>query len=264
MITSRGCLYHCKYCVSGNIKYKKFRKRSYKDVIAEMQYIKNKYQITDIIFYDDCFFYDPLTLHQDIFNFCSMLIQKNINMTWQIEIRCDLFEKINNNDIILMYKSGCRQINLGIEKTSEEGLKYLGKNSFSNILAEHIMHIKKISKIKVAGTFILGGQYETKRNIEQIIQSSIKMNLDFAHYNPLFIYPGTPIYEECFDNEKDWVNYILKDDWPWGEIVYQNKYVNREQLLKLVYYAYEKFYSNSSYKDSAMVKDRFNLNYKGE
>lgn len=28
MITSRGCLYNCYYCVSGNMKYKKFRKRT--------------------------------------------------------------------------------------------------------------------------------------------------------------------------------------------------------------------------------------------
>lgn len=264
MITSRGCLYHCKYCVSGNMKYKKFRKRSYKDIIDEMQYIKEKYQITDIIFYDDCFFYNPQKVHQDVFSFCSMLIQRKLDMTWQMEIRCDLFENLNDEDVMLLYQSGCRQINIGIEKTYVDGLKYLGKNISLSGLADQIMHVKKISKIKVAGTFILGGKDETRKNIEQIIEESTKMNLDFAHYNPLFIYPGTPMYEEYFKNEKDWVNYILKDNWPWGEIVYHNKYVSREQLLELVNYAYEKFYSGSPYKGSIMVKDRFNLNNRGK
>lgn len=259
MITSRGCLYHCKYCVSGNMKYKKFRKRRFENIIDEMQYIKEKYQITDIIFYDDCFFYNPQKVHQDILDFCSMLVQRELGMTWQMEIRCDLFEKMNNEDVMLLYRSGCRQINLGIEKTSAEGLKYLGKNISLNGLAEQIRFVKNISEIKVAGTFILGGKNETRENIEQIIEESTKMNLDFAHYNPLFIYPGTPIYDEYFKNEKDWVNYILKDNWPWGEIIYQNNDVNREELLELVNKAYDRFYSTSRYKDDIMVKDRFNL-----
>lgn len=260
MITSRGCLYHCKYCVSGNMKYKKFRKRSYKDIIDEMQYIKEKYQIKDIIFYDDCFFYNPSKVHQEIFDFCSMLIQRKIDMTWQMEIRCDLFENISDKDTTLLYQSGCRQINLGIEKTTLEGLQYLGKNISLDGLANHVMRVKSISNIKVAGTFILGGKDETIDNIKQMIEESTKMNLDFAHYNPLFIYPGTPIYQERFQNEKGWVRYILDDAWPWGEIVYENQYVNREQLMEMVQYAYEEFYSNSPYKESFMVKDRFNLN----
>lgn len=260
MITSRGCLYRCKYCVSGNMKYKKFRKRNYKNIIDEMQYIKETYQITDIVFYDDCFFYTPKNVHQDIFEFCSMLIERKLDITWQMEIRCDLFENISDDDSILLYQSGCRQINLGIEKTSAKSLKNLGKEITLDGLAEKIKHFKAISKIKVAGTFILGGVDETEYNIQQMIDESTKMNLDFAQYNPLFIYPGTPMYQEYFQDEKGWVKYILEDDRPWGEIVYENKYVNKEQLLKLVTYAYEKFYSNSIYRDTTMVKDRFNLN----
>ena len=112
----------------------------------------------------------------------------------------------------------------------------------------------------IAGTYLLGGVGETKESIEEMIEESTKMNLDFAHYNPLFIYPGTPIYREYFQNKEDWVKYILEDKAPWGEVVYENEHVNREQLLKLVEKAYKKFYSNSIYKDTVMVKDRFNLN----
>ena len=261
MITSRGCLYHCKYCVSGNMNYKAFRKRNYKNIIDEMQFLKEKYEITDIIFYDDCFFYNPQTEHRDILEFCSMLANRKLNMTWQMEIRCDLFQNISDEDSILLYQSGCRQINLGIEKTSIERLMKLGKDITTiGGVAEKIKHLKSMSKIKIAGTFILGGVGETKASIEEMIEESTKMNLDFAHYNPLFIYPGTPIYREYFQNKEDWVKYILEDRDPWGEIVYENKYVNKEQLLELVKKAYEKFYSDSIYKDTAMVEDRFNLN----
>lgn len=260
MITSRGCIYSCKYCVSGNMKYKKFRKRSNIDIANEMEYLLENYKITDVIFYDDCFFYNIKNVHNEIEMFCNTLIDRKISMTWQMEIRCDLFLKLCKEDIILLEKAGCRQVNLGIEKTYVAGLEELGKNIPLNGLAEQILALKNISHIKVAGTFILGGKNETERDIKDIIENSTKLHLDYAHYNPLFIYPGTPIYQEYFKNEKEWVDYIIKDNWPWGEVVYENKYINREQLICLVDYAYEKFYADSPYRNDIMIKDRFNLN----
>lgn len=259
MISSRGCLYHCNYCVSGNMKYKRFRKRTYRNIIDEMKFIKETYEITDIIFYDDCFFYRPKKVHLDIADFCGMLLQENLNMTWQMEIRCDLFEELQDVDIQLLYESGCRQINLGIEKTSVDGLKNLGKTITLDGLTEKIAYVKEISDIKVAGTFILGGKNENRECVEDIIEKSRKMFLDFAHYNPLFIYPGTPMYNEIFDNPKEWVSYILNDELPWGEIVYENKYIDRNELIELANEAYEKFYSGSAYEKGDMVKNRFNL-----
>lgn len=89
-----------------------------------------------------------------------------------------------------------------------------------------------------------------------------EVNLDFAHYNPLFVYPGTPLYKEYFTNdisERKWVDYLLKDSWPWGEIVYENENLSREMILNLTEKAYERFYADSPYKDNEMVKDRFRL-----
>lgn len=259
MITSRGCVYNCNYCVSGNIPYKKFRKRSYENIIEEMIQLKVKFGITDIIFYDDCFFYSPPSANRDVCNFCSLLNDKHLNMTWQMEIRTDLLMELNIESLMLLEKSGCRQINIGIEKTSSDGLEYLGKSIPLIGLAQKIAEIKDLTHIQLAGTFILGGGNETEEDILQIIDNSTKMNLDFAHYNPLFIYPGTPIYNSVFSGKQDWVSYILKDTLPWGEIVFENRYVNREKLLELVNKAYSKFYSNSQYYNSQMVIDRFNL-----
>lgn len=259
MITSRGCLYNCRYCVSGNMQYKHFRKRDVENILDEMVYLKETYGINDIIFYDDCFFARPAKVHEDIEDFCSALLNRKLNMTWQMEIRCDLLQQLNDEDIQMLYQSGCRQMNLGIEKTTDQGLAYLGKHITLDDLAEKIRKIKFISNMKVAGTFILGGKDETEENVLNIIRESQKMNLDFAHYNPLFIYPGTPIYEECFRNEKDWVTYILRDNWPWGEIVCETMEINRNQLLSLVDIAYDEFYKESPYKENSMVKDRFNL-----
>ena len=263
MITSRGCPYSCNYCVSGNIKYKKFRKRSYENIIEEIKQLYWMHQVTDIVFYDDCFFFKLQTVHSDTKKFCQLLIYERIPVSWQMEIRVDLFQKLNKDDIFYLEKSGCRQINLGIESTITEEINYYGKQVPFIGLKEKIDYLHNNSKIKVAGTFILGGKYATEQTVKSIIADSVDMSLDYAHYSPLFVYPGTPIYQDYFKNndEHAWLDFIVKDDWPWGEIVYENEYLNRNKLIELVEYAYKVFYQNSKYSNEKMITDRYNLKY---
>ena len=259
MITSRGCKYHCYFCVSGNMSYKNFRKRSNKNIIDEIQFLVEQHQVKDIIFYDDCFFCKSPNIHREVADFCAALISRDLSVTWQIEIRCDAFLQLNAADFQILKQAGCRQMNLGIEKTYIAGLHYLGKNIPLYGLAEHIQQMKTLTDIHAAGTFILGGKDETAAEVQGIIENSTKLNLDFAHYNPLFVYPGTPLYTEYFTTEREWVSYLLKDDWMWGEIVYENADLRRDEIIHLIEEAYEYFYMGSPYRNSKMVKDRFRL-----
>lgn len=102
MVTSRGCKYRCHYCVSGNMNYQKFRKRSNANIVAEMQFLATNYQINDIIFYDDCFFSNPESIYQDVSDFCTALIERNLSLTWQMELRCDAFLRLREIDFVLL------------------------------------------------------------------------------------------------------------------------------------------------------------------
>lgn len=265
MIASRGCSYACNYCVSGNSKVNKtVRKRSINNILKEMEELNLKNGIDDIVFYDDCFFNNIKTASYEIESFCMAFIQKDIQMTWQIELRPDLLCSLSDDSILLLENSGCRQINIGIEKISDTGLKFLGKASDINGLKQKMQHIKDISKIKLSATFILGGEAENRNDILQLVEASKTFGLDFAHYNPLFVYPGTPLYNDTFDNAKAWVNAINKDSLPWGEIVYENENLKTTDLLELVDYAYTEFYKNTEYAAQQMVIDRFNIKNGGE
>lgn len=259
MITSRGCPYSCSYCVSGNLPYKNFRKRSNQNIIDEVKLLNEKYSVDDIIFYDDCFFYNPKQVNIDIENFCNILVKATTDITWQIELRVDVIMQMNLESILLLEKSGCRQINLGIEKSNNLSLKMLEKNISLNDLSHKIDMIKNNTKIKLAGTFILGGKNEKESDVLDIIRYAKSLKLDFAHFSPLFIYPGTPLYKDFFNNDREWVDYLINDSLPWGEIVFENKYINKERLIELAESAYFEFYKNTPYYESMMVNDRFNL-----
>lgn len=261
MIASRGCPYSCSYCVSGNLKHNniKYRKRSIENILDEIVDLCNNHGVNDIIFYDDCFFHSVKEVNADILNFCSELQSRFLKIKWQIEMRPDVFCNISEESIIMLKQAGCRQISLGIEKISGVALTFLGKQHCWPNLDAQIKKIKRLADISISATFILGGKNETEEDIIDLINKSKELDLDFAHYNPLFIYPGTPLYSTMFSDEKEWAHLILEDSLPWGEIVYENEYISKDRLLELVEYAYAEFYSGTQYAAQEMICDRFNL-----
>ncbi len=258
MITSRGCMYNCDFCVSGNLKTH-FRKRSNENIIDEMLYLRDNFGVTDIIFYDDCFFCNPKTSCKDIHEFCKLLLDKNLDMTWQIELRTDLLLSLSKESILLLEEAGCRQINIGIEKTNNMALVTLGKTSFITGLKEKNKQIIELSCIKITATFILGGINEDEATVKQLIADSKQMSLSEAHYNPLFVYPDTGLYTKCGFKDRDWYQLIQEDKRPWGEVFYENKELSSEKILDLLDHAYTEFYSNSKEIHTIPYIDRFNL-----
>ena len=258
IVASRGCPYHCDYCVSGNLNIP-FRRRSPQNIVSEMSMLKEKYGITDVVFYDDCFFTSVTTVHKEIEAFCKALDDAEVIMTWQIEIRPDILMEISDEEIKVLSDHGCRQMNIGIEKTNSEGASVFGKRFDYNRLKDFLAHVHKICSIRMTGTFILGGKGETEKTVRQLIDASVSMNLDDAEYSPLFVYPDTPIYNEVFNNPKAWLNLILSSNKPWGEIVYETKVLNKSLLIDLVEEAYNTFYEKNNKSDNDRIQDRYHL-----
>ena len=259
MITSRGCRYNCDYCVSGSMKQLKHRERSNENIINEMIFLRDNYGITDIIFYDDCFFNNPIKSTEDIAAFCGLLLRREVNMTWQMELRTDLLLSLTDSSLYLLEKSGCRQINIGVEKTTSNALKALGKTSIIDGLKDKNQHIREITTISLTATFILGGIGEDENSVKQLIAESKQLSLSQAHFNPLFVYPATRIYEKYGLGNRDWYNIIQQDILPWGEIVFENENLSRDKILELLEFAYNEFYGSSNSTSINLYSNRFNL-----
>lgn len=256
IVASRGCPYHCAYCVSGNLTIP-FRKRSAESIVAEMKELSNKFAVSDIVFYDDCFFTGTNTIHREIDEFCSAVEKANLHLTWQIEIRPDILIELNDDELRRISRSGCRQMNIGIEKTYNDGASIFGKPYDYVMLKRFLEHAHSVTEIRMTGTFILGGKGETTASVREIITASTDMCLDDAEYSPLFIYPDTPIYNEVFSDSKSWLGYVLSEEEPWGEIVYENEALDKNTLIALVDEAYKCFYKDREITEK--IRDRYHL-----
>ncbi len=258
VVASRGCPYCCCYCVSGNMKTP-FRRRSFRSVVSELEHLSAVFGVTDIVFYDDCFFTARQTVNQEIREFCEELQRSGISITWQIEIRPDILMGVTDDSIRLLSNYGCRQMNIGVEKTYFDGASMFGKSFDFNGLKKCINHIHEVSSIVLTGTFILGGKGETAQSVRNLIVTSTEMGLNKAEYSPLFVYPDTPVYNDMFTDPRSWFDVVAQENEGWGEVVYESELLDKRTLVSLIDEAYQSFYGNTDQHDSQRVKDRYRL-----
>jgi anaerobic magnesium-protoporphyrin IX monomethyl ester cyclase len=260
MVGSRGCPHHCGFCISG--QFIKYRRHSFEYIAKQIEILRKNYLIRSMVFYDDSMFPDASKVNEEIKLFADLVSQSTSDVLWQIEIRPDVFSAIPDDTFEYLFSCGCRQMNIGIEKISFPQLELLSKPFDVEQLREKCLSVARNSpKMRLTGTFILGGPRETPESIHETIQFSTQFNLLFAHYYPLELYPGTPIYYTIFGQEnRIWFDRVMNNKWPWGEIVYESDDISTDQLMKLVYSAYNYFYERSKWRK--MAKRHLGSNYR--
>jgi anaerobic magnesium-protoporphyrin IX monomethyl ester cyclase len=251
IIGSRGCPFNCGFCVSG--QYVEYRRQSYERTAAEAGFLRKNFGIRSLIFYDDALFSDKRRMDEEMQLFATLITKKAPDALWQIEIRPDLFSCISEDTFEYVYARGCRQMNIGVEKSSEDQLRTLHKPYNTNDLREACNLVSRTCpKMRLAGTFILGGPGETAESIRETIEFSKELSLLYAHYYPLELYPGTPIYRSVLGNDQRlWFEKIMNDERRWGEIVYESENISATQLIEFVHSAYGCFYGGKRWKEIA-------------
>jgi radical SAM superfamily enzyme len=138
---------------------------------------------------------------------------------------------------------GCRQINMGIEKAQFAALQKLRKRLSPQTAREACDRLSN-SDLRVAGTFIIGGPDETPEDVEATIDFALSLPLNFAHFNPMAVYPGTLLFEQMFNRDTDWLALCLDEDVaPCGDILWRSEEMPLSRILESVEQAYRRFYT---------------------
>jgi radical SAM superfamily enzyme YgiQ (UPF0313 family) len=250
-VGSRGCPFSCGFCISG--QHIEYRRRSFNKIAEEIGYVHNTFGVRSLVFYDDALFSDTKTVNEDMRLFAASINERAPEVLWQIEIRPDLFSNISEDTIQYVFTRGCRQLNIGVEKASKNQLHAINKLYNISDFMDACQSVGRVcSEMRLAGTFILGGPKETIEAIHETIEFSEELGLLYAHYYPLELYPGTPVYHSVFgDDYKIWYQKIMNDKWQWGEIIYENESYSAAQLIDLVHQAYSQFYGRKEWKKKA-------------
>ena len=187
--TSRGCPYSCDFCVAPIHQGHKFRERSARDLVDEIERSHREFGVE--------FFYlwgDTVTLNVKSFTaFCDELIARKLPIQWFGNARAD-----NLTDPAFVHrlkKAGCWMLALGVETESEDVRKDMVKRLERKKIETAFKNMRDAG-IKSFAFFIFGYPGETLQTMEQTVQYAIDLDPDFANFYPAVPYPGTALFDK--------------------------------------------------------------------
>jgi len=232
VMASRGCPYGCIYCMTSYFWGRKIRFRSAKSVAEEIEYLVDKYKVEHIAFTDD-----ELTINRRfVYELIKELKERGIEIPFSCGSRVD---HVDREYLKFLYDNGCEALYFGVESASQETINKIGKGIKLEQAVKVFKWVREIGGFAM-GSFILGFPWETIDDMKRTVDFAIKLRPNYAQFTVLTPYPGTPLFDYA-------LKYNLIEDWNWEHYttvrpVMRGFHFTREQLGKMLTYAYRKFY----------------------
>ena len=238
MVSSRGCPFQCGFCFK-TPSDAKYRARSAKNIVDEIELVSNEYKVREIMFYDDTLTYKK----EHVMNICQEILRRGLKIRWESPTRVD---NIDSGLLKLMRKAGCIRLRYGVE-SGDPGILKLMRKGIDLELIKKVFCLTKKAGIETFAYFIIGYIHETKRTLENTISLAKSLDPDYLMFTVATPYPGTPLYEmarqEGFVQGDYWreftlgltndrLPYFVPDAEKWVRMAYRSFYFRPAYILK--------------------------------
>jgi len=203
ILTSRGCPGRCTFCASYFTHGYAVRERKLDNVIEELSFLSKNYRIEGFWVLDDTF-----TIKKErVVEFCRKLRESGLNLKWGCQARVNFF---NKEEAAELKRSGCLQVDFGVESGSQRVLDSL-KKGITVEQAKNVFRICKEHKLRALATFMIGTPGETIEDIQETKELLKEIKPDYAGFFFTTPYPGTELYQQTLKN--NWLD--LNDNLSW-------------------------------------------------
>ncbi len=193
LLTSRGCPYQCRFCVIPKTNDRKWRMRSAKNVVDEIEYFVRTYDVREFHIED----VDPTISDKRMREICHEILDRKLNVIWKLVSGTKVETILNEETIDLMAKAGCRYISISPESGSPHILKLMNK-PFNLAHAENLAAHMSRAGIRLQVCFVLGFPGETEEDLNMTWNLVRRLTRKGVDEIALFIItpvPGSAIYE---------------------------------------------------------------------
>jgi len=205
--TSRGCPFNCAYCSCAAFSNKRWRYRSAKSVVDELEKVyKQGYR--ECVLVDDNFTHKT----QRVEEICRLIRERGIKMRLYCEGRAD---HADYRLLSTMKKAGFDVIYFGVESANPRILEYYNKKITPDKNRNAIRNAKK-ANLLVITSFIIGAPIESREEILNTIRFAREARPHGVQFNILDCLIGTDIWGNL---EKEGI--AKSDDWKTNHRVYE-------------------------------------------
>jgi len=238
MVSSRGCPYHCTYCLwPGTLYGHHFRARSPLNVVEEIKEVVRDYYIDEIYFDDDSLALD----RKRILEICRLIRERHLKVEWISQCRAD---SMDEEVVESMKQAGCRYIRFGVESGSQRILQAMKKGVTLDKIKRAFDLCRRMG-IKTQAFFLFGIPGETQETIRETIEFAKELRPDSAQFAVVIPHPGTELYRICQDN--GWLKYNSWEDFSAGNCLIETELLSRREIERARIQAYKEFYFRPSY-----------------
>jgi len=231
--TSRGCPYPCTFCADSTYYGRSLRQRSPERLVDEIEWAGKEFGIHEFLFWSESFTLDT----RFVMAVCDEIIKRGLQISWVCNSRVD---HVNLAMLMAFKKAGCWMIGYGIESASQAVLDSIKKG----ITVEQIKKAVELSHqagLDVSGHCVLGLPSDTFQTINQTIDFTIDLDLDFVQFYCAVPFPGSKMYEQACHNH--WINTTNWSKFEQNVSVLDYPHLTAKEIMNLRRRAYRRFYS---------------------
>jgi len=194
----RGCPYRCNFCYHSS----KARYRSIDVMIKEAFELLVRFDANMIEFNDDLVIATAKRADQLADGIIDLAKKLSRRIEYSISCRFNILERMDDELLLKLKRSGCRIMGIGLESGSQKILDVMNKKITVKQIVDGITRLKKAGIIPIAAIMI--GQID---ETEEDVLESLALLENLIKINPYFVcqftittpYPGSELYEVCFE-----------------------------------------------------------------
>ncbi|MBW2109639.1 MAG: radical SAM protein, partial [Deltaproteobacteria bacterium] len=239
IMSSRGCNFRCSFCPYPQVLFQfRLRLRDLSRVVDEIQWLKKRFGARFFYFEDDNF----TASWKRVETFCRLLLERGVKISWGCLSRTD---KVTEERIRLMKKSGCFLIKYGVESGVQSTLDAIEKHKPLRDVVHAFAVTKKVG-ITAHATVMVGAAHETRETIYQTREFVKKLGPDSVQFSICTPLPGTKFWDECEAN--GWLSYHEWEDFDGvtGRVL-EYPGLSKKEIREAVQNSYLDYYSSPAH-----------------
>jgi anaerobic magnesium-protoporphyrin IX monomethyl ester cyclase len=210
LLTSRGCPYLCRFCVIPETNGVKWRARSARNVVDEIEAHQRRFGVREFHIED----VDPTVNDTRTRDICRELLRRDLHIIWKIAAGTKVETLRDEETIALMAEAGCRYISISPESGSPRIMKAIDKPFDFKKAVRLIAKMNQVG-IRSQACFVLGFPGETdedRRMTWDLVRELTRVGVDEIVLSIVVPIPGSAIFDQ-FEGYDDYSDLTFSPSW---------------------------------------------------
>lgn len=193
IVSTRGCPWACYYCTSPLLSgFKGYRKRTNDDVIDEIRWLVNEYDVGEVMFLDDNFFVSKRRAKDLVRNIREEFDGIKFSVPGGTDVN-----QLDEEMVDLLASANFYKLTLNIESGNQEIQDQLIDKDVKLQRVPQLVDYIRDKGIETKAMLMIGFPGERRDSIEKTIKLARSLNVDDFFLSIVAPLPGTPLFDEC-------------------------------------------------------------------